>query len=138
MLVACAPIDRPQMDTIYREMARSVSFANRIARAREAQQHAMVDQTVTMADAATATNWQVVRLRIWARQWAAARLAPKVYGEKTDVSVSGEIVHLTEDQRHARILQLEAKRLAAGLAIEGTLADPETPDPPVADPAHKP
>ena len=48
-----------------------------IARAREAQQHALVDQTVAMADAATVENWQLVRLQIQARQWRAGKLAPK-------------------------------------------------------------
>lgn len=38
----------------------------------------------------TPENWQVVKLRIWARQWRAAKLAPKVYGDKVEVAGSAE------------------------------------------------
>jgi ABC-type nitrate/sulfonate/bicarbonate transport system ATPase subunit len=62
-------------------MAKDEAFRTRIARAREAQQDALMDETLEMADAATAEDWQVVELRIWARQWLAAKLAPKKYGE---------------------------------------------------------
>jgi hypothetical protein len=42
-----------------------------------------------MADKATAEDWQVVKLRIWARQWRASKLAPKKYGEKIDHNHGG-------------------------------------------------
>lgn len=66
----------------YRLMAADEEFRSRIARAREAQQDYEADQCVTMADKATEADWQVVKLRIWARQWRASKLAPKKYGDK--------------------------------------------------------
>jgi hypothetical protein len=54
-----------------------------------------------------------VRLQIWARQWRAAKLAPKVYGDQVHHDVSGEIVHMTAEQRRARIAELTAKLLAS-------------------------
>ena len=39
-----------------------------------------------MADMATPDDWQVVKLRIWARQWRASKLAPKKYGDKLELS----------------------------------------------------
>ena len=50
--------------------------------AREAQQEYEADYCVEMADEATPENWQLVKLRIWARQWRAAKLAPRRYGDK--------------------------------------------------------
>lgn len=72
----------PSSDSMYRQMARDPEFAAAIARAREAQQDHEADAIVWMADLADGENWQVVKLRIWARQWRAAKLAPKRYGDK--------------------------------------------------------
>ncbi|WP_159992642.1 hypothetical protein [Roseomonas sp. 18066] len=77
---ACARNDCPSKTAVYARMAADDAFRTTIARAREAQQHAMIDDTIDLADGATPDNWQVVKLRIWARQWRAAKLAPKVYG----------------------------------------------------------
>lgn len=91
MTEACRPLDAPAECAIYLGMARDPAFATVIAGAREAQQHYQADQTVVMADAATPEDWQVVKLRIWARQWRAGKLAPKVYGERSAVDVSGSL-----------------------------------------------
>lgn len=79
----CADPHLPSEDTVYRRMAKDEAFASRIARAREAQQEFEADNIVKMADEADSENWQVVKLRIHARQWRAAKLAPKKYGDKT-------------------------------------------------------
>lgn len=79
--VICADNHMPSDDTIYRRMAKDEAFAGTIARARAAQQEAIADQIVDMADAADSEDWQVVKLRIWARQWRAGKLAPKRFGD---------------------------------------------------------
>jgi hypothetical protein len=112
MDAACRLPDCPSDTAVYRKMAKDQEFAGVIARAREAQQHAIIDQTVGLADKATAENWQVVRLQIWARQWRAAKLAPKVYGEKTHHDVESQIVHMTPEERDARIAFLLARQKA--------------------------
>src|SRR4051812_18962234 len=78
----CTHPECPAERLVYLKMAADPAFRSVIARAREAQQHAIIDETVRMADAATVEDWQVVRLRIWARQWRAAQLAPQGYGDK--------------------------------------------------------
>jgi hypothetical protein len=83
----------PSSDSIYRQMHRDPVFASAIACAREAGQDHEADECVRMADQATAENWQIVKLRIWARQWRAAKLAPKKFGEKIDINHSGEVVN---------------------------------------------
>ena len=90
MTEACAQDDCPARTAVYAKMAADEGFRATIARAREAQQHAMIDETIEMADAATPENWQVVKLRIWARQWRAAKLAPRTYGDKVEVAGSVE------------------------------------------------
>lgn len=83
--------DMPSERTVYYWQAKNPSVCSRIARAREAQQDYEADNIIKMADAATAEDWQVVKLRIWARQWRASKLAPKKYGDKLDVNNSGEM-----------------------------------------------
>lgn len=80
----------PSQATIYRKMASDIDFRARMAEARAAQQEYEADLCVKMADEATAENWQVVKMRIWARQWRASKLAPKKYGDKIDVTSDGE------------------------------------------------
>ena len=82
ILEICKDSHMPAARTVYAKMAENDDFRTRIARAREAQQEYEADLCVDMADQATAENSQVVKLRIWARQWRAAKLAPKKYGEK--------------------------------------------------------
>ena len=84
---ACQPEDMPRWQEIYLEMQRDEGIRTAIALAREAQQEVTADDIVDMADLATAEDHNVVKLRIWARQWRAAKLAPKKYGDKQQVDV---------------------------------------------------
>lgn len=85
----CKDEAMPRAAEIYVEMYRNEAFRNGIARAREAQQEHEADFMVEVADEATPENVQVAKLRIWARQWRAAKLAPKRYGDKTTVENTG-------------------------------------------------
>lgn len=85
----CSDKDMPDKTTVYRLMAKDEAFATRIARAREAQQDAEAENIVQLADKATIKNWPVVKLRIDARKWRAAKLAPKKYGDKIETTLQG-------------------------------------------------
>ncbi|MDA3877747.1 MAG: hypothetical protein PF483_11745 [Halothiobacillus sp.] len=63
-------------------MASDEKFNAAISTARSAQQESEMDKCIEMADMATQEDWQVVKMRIWARQWRASKLAPKKYGDK--------------------------------------------------------
>ena len=76
----------PSEPSIYRRMAEVPAFADKISKARAAQQDREIEECVLMADQATPEDWQVVKLRIWARQWRASKLAPKKYGDKLELS----------------------------------------------------
>jgi hypothetical protein len=85
---ACKLPECPSRSAVYERLALDEQFQTRIARVREIQQYAVMDDIVDMADAATPENWQVVKLRIWARQWTAAKLAPKIFGDKRQVELN--------------------------------------------------
>lgn len=120
MQKACAEEGMPSKSVVYQRMAADEEFRTRIARAREAQQEAIIDETVEMADTATADDWQVVKLRIWARQWRASKLAPKKYGDKLDVTSGGDRVGRDPNEVEAvtRLASLASSIL--GRAGDGT------------------
>ncbi len=74
----------------YYEIANNTEIATRIARAREVGIDARIDGNQDIADAATPEDWQVARLRIWERQWAASKIKPKMYGDKIQQEVAGK------------------------------------------------
>jgi len=59
------------------------------ARAREAQADKLFKECLTIADAARPEDVNVARLRVDTRKWAAARLAPKKYGDHISHDVKG-------------------------------------------------
>jgi hypothetical protein len=85
----CKPLDMPDYTMVYRVMASDPEFAKAIAQARVAQQEAEIDKMIDIADAATEKTAQVAKLQIWARQWRAAKLAPKKYGDRIQTEVTG-------------------------------------------------
>lgn len=88
MHVICQDKHMPSSSMVYARMGEDEDFRTIIAGAREAQQEFEADNIIRMADEATEEDWQVVKLRIWARQWRASKLAPKRYGDKLDLSSS--------------------------------------------------
>jgi len=76
----------------------------RYARAREQQAHAIVEDAIDIADDASADTlvdrhghtrpdkeWIArSRLRVDARKWYAAKVAPAIYGDKLDVTTDGK------------------------------------------------
>jgi len=76
----------PTERTFYRRLADDAAFCQKYARAREAQAHREADEIRQIADAATPEDVNVARLRIDTRKWRAGKLAPKVYGDKVDLT----------------------------------------------------
>ena len=68
--------------------------AEQYARAREQQAHALADGVIEMAmDPDAKADPNLLRVRLDAAKWAAARILPKVYGDRVDVNanVSGNV-----------------------------------------------
>lgn len=113
----CEDPAMPSLTEVYVRMAHDASFGELIHRARAAQQHAMVDQTIELADSATPADWQVKRLQIWSRQWVAGRLQPRFYGDKLQAEVSGGLTIEAVKREDSSALRagLMAGLLAAGV-----------------------
>lgn len=77
--------------TVARWMAENQDFAASIARARELQADYMDDLILETANACTEETAKSDKVRIWAYQWRASKLKPKVYGERIHQEHSGEI-----------------------------------------------
>lgn len=86
----CDDLEMPASTMVYQAIASDEEFRRIIARAREVQQDAEIEKTVDIADEATPETVQVAKLRIWARQWRASKLAPKKYGDKQQHELSGK------------------------------------------------
>ena len=90
----CLSEDVPDKATVFRWLASNQQFRDQYARAREAQADALADEIIDIADDGSNDflgedekyNGDAVarsKLRVDARKWVAAKLKPKVYGEKT-------------------------------------------------------
>lgn len=102
--------DLPAVSTIFLWINAETYFSERYARAREAQAELLADEIITIADF-TANDTITVenengsydtpnhewisrsKLRVDARKWKASKLAPKKYGDKTDLTTNGENIN---------------------------------------------
>lgn len=123
----CRDEEMPSLATVFNWLARHSEFVDQYARAREEQAETLAAEIIDIADeectmvradkhntkadtddglvevvfdsTAVARN----RLRVDARKWVAAKLKPKVYGEKVQTELSGSVrvtsaSDLTDDQ----------------------------------------
>ncbi len=95
----CSVEEMPNKATVFRWLSQHKAFRDQYARAREAQADSLADEILDIADEAdndsyiddngnVRTNHEVVarsKLRVDARKWIAAKLKPKVYGDKPDL-----------------------------------------------------
>ncbi len=85
----CQDDDLPHRDTVRRWLRRKPDFRADYADARIYQAEHYIDEIVEIAD--TDDNPSRARVRIDARKWVAARLAPKKYSERSEIELSGGI-----------------------------------------------
>jgi hypothetical protein len=105
----CRDEDMPAMSTVFVWLAKHEGFQEQYARAREAQADAIMEDILDIADDGTndwmerqnengdSAGWslngehvQRSKLRVDARKWMAGKLAPKKYGEKSAVELTGK------------------------------------------------
>jgi hypothetical protein len=105
----CLADDMPHRSTVFRWLSAHDDFRDQYARAREAQADALFDEIIDIANTpvigakekldkdgnvvekSTGDMIEHRRLQIDARKWVAAKLRPKVYGDKLDVDLTGGI-----------------------------------------------
>ena len=102
----CRRDDMPARSMVYRWLAANAEFRDRYVRAREAQADRFADEILEIADDST-NDWverrqgeetirvvdhehiQRSRLRVDARKWLMAKLAPKKYGDSVALTGGG-------------------------------------------------
>ncbi len=105
----CFSDGMPHRATVFRWLGAHAEFRDSYARAREAQADALFDEILDIANTPITGEKTKVdkdgnviemtkadmiehrRLQIDARKWIAAKLRPKVYGDKLDVDVTGAL-----------------------------------------------
>lgn len=140
----CQSEHMPHRATVFRWLAKHADFRDAYTIAREAQADAFLDDIIAIADtpveAEIVTEKQIgvgrgehmrledvteirrcdaverSKLRVDARKWAAAKLAPKKYGDKLELS--GNVRHEDALDELERLEQEAARAGAAGAAEE--------------------
>lgn len=97
----CAEDDMPPMKTIYRWLEANEEFRHQYARARDKQADYYFEEIVEIADSVEADSAAVAkaRLQVDARKWTLSKLAPKKYGEKTELDVKSSDGSMTPTVR---------------------------------------
>jgi hypothetical protein len=111
----CRDAAMPDRRTVLRWLGLHDDFAAKYARAREAQGDHMDDLILATAEYCTPETAAADRVKIAAYQWRAAKLRPKVYGDKITQEHTGaiETKDTTDPASAARAI---AFLLAAGAA----------------------
>lgn len=109
----------PAASTIFKWLAENEAFAEQYARAREAQADTLADEILDIADDGSNDymgedekyNGDAVqrsKLRVDTRKWIAAKLKPKKYGEKIDLTSGGEKIETDDVARATRLAAIFA------------------------------
>lgn len=88
MAKICRRKDMPAESTVYKWLAEGGAFSERYTHAREQQADLYADEIIEIADNCPPVQEEIAKakVRIDARKWKAARLAPKKYGDRLDVN----------------------------------------------------
>jgi hypothetical protein len=119
----------PGYETVCRWLREDHDFRESYARAREDAADAMASEIVEIADTANEDNAQAIRVRVDARKWVAAKLKPRVYGDRLDLNHTGEVAlkAIPDDRVELRLADLLGKAGIAGAA--GGAGTPSLPAP---------
>lgn len=103
--LCAARVDLPSWQTIMAWLNRYPNFQEQYARAKSRQMELLAEEILDISDAPAGDNVQVQRakLQVDTRKWLMSKLAPKKYGERIDVTTSGEKLPMAAHQIDARI-----------------------------------
>lgn len=121
----CAAENMPNKATVFRWLASNKEFSDQYARAREAQADCLFDDILEIADDGRndshlddegnrRTDTDVIqrsKLRVEARKWMAAKLRPRVYGDKLAIGGADDlppIKTMTDEELDAAIAKAAA------------------------------
>ena len=89
----CQGEGAPHKTTVLRWLKEHDEFREAYQVARELQADMLADEVIDIADQADDAN--IARLKIDARKWTAAKLAPKKYGDKTELDGKVQLEDVT-------------------------------------------
>lgn len=97
----CAEDDMPSATTVFKWLNENQDFSEQYARARDRQADHYFEEIVEIADSVEAESAAVAkaRLQVDARKWTLSKLAPKKYGEKTELDVKSSDGSMTPTVR---------------------------------------
>ena len=105
----------PKVGTILNWREKHPEFAALYARAREMQAHSAAERAVRSGRAAAGLEATAARVQFDADRWLAAKLLPKVYGDKVETALSGgltlDVKTLSPEERAIRMQSLAKKAL---------------------------
>jgi hypothetical protein len=121
----CASDDMPSKSTVFKWLREQPAFSDQYAHAREAQADCLFDDILEIADdgrndkyiddeGQARTDHDVIarsKLRVDARKWMAAKLRPRVYGDKLAIGGADDlppIKAMTDEQLEAAIAKAAA------------------------------
>jgi hypothetical protein len=104
----CSDEAMPNRSTIARWLEEDEDFATKYARVREMQADFMDALVLDTADKCTVETAAADRVKIAAYQWRAAKLKPKVYSDKLDLTSGGEKIGLPAE------IEASRRRAASG------------------------
>ena len=104
----------PTRQTILEWLKLHSDFEAMYRQAREDQADTLADEIIAIADSvkdagpADSARVNAARLRVDARKWTAAKLKPKVYGDRVEAALTGAVTveHTITDEDRAKVLAL--------------------------------
>ena len=93
----CGDEGMPDIRTVTRWLVADADFAHKYARARMAQADVLFDRMEAVEEAVSAGTMDshAARVVLDSMRWRASKLAPKVYGDRLDVSVSDSRISIS-------------------------------------------
>ena len=136
LVEVCRAEGMPHRSTVFRWLEQHPSFRDRYARARDFQAESMFDDILNIADDARndwmersedkgrgwIENGESLRrsqLRVEARKWCAAKLTPRKYGDKIEVTgkITADVARMTDEEL--------AEYIARRTGSAGVIAPPQ-------------
>lgn len=124
LVAICSVADMPHPSTIYDWLKANPDFADRYTSAREAQAEFMAAEIIEISDDGSRDykpgpegqyvpdqdHIQRSKLRVESRKWIAAKLKPKVYGDRQQIDLTGSLVisEMSEEDLMAELTELVA------------------------------
>lgn len=112
----------PTYPTIMEWLKAHDVFASMYRQAKEDQADTLADEIIAIADSvkdagpADSAKVNAARLRVDARKWVAAKLKPKVYGDRIEAALSGAVTvqhTITDDDRAKALASFMARQAIA-------------------------